>query len=43
MVKYIVGKYGDFMIKTVFLDLDDTILDFGKGERKALRHCFEMI
>ena len=31
------------MIKTVFLDLDDTILDFGKGERKALRHCFEMI
>ena len=24
------------MIRTVFLDLDDTILDFGRGERKAL-------
>lgn len=28
------------MIKTVFLDLDDTILDFQKGERSAIRKTF---
>ncbi len=28
------------MIKTVFLDLDDTILDFGKGERIAIKKTF---
>ena len=28
------------MIKTVFLDLDDTILDFQKGEGMALRKAF---
>ncbi len=28
------------MIKNVFLDLDDTILDFQKGERKAIRETF---
>ena len=31
------------MIKTVFLDLDDTILDFKKGERIALVRTFEKI
>ena len=31
------------MIKTVFLDLDDTILDFQKGERKAVRHTFSQM
>lgn len=29
------------MIRNVFLDLDDTILDFQKGERKAIRKTFE--
>ena len=29
------------MIKTIFLDLDDTILDFGRGERAALRNTFK--
>ncbi len=28
------------MIRTVFLDLDDTILDFQKGERVAIRETF---
>lgn len=28
------------MIKNIFLDLDDTILDFQKGERKALHKAF---
>ena len=28
------------MIRNVFLDLDDTILDFQKGERKALKKAF---
>ena len=28
------------MIKNVFLDLDDTILDFQRGERKAIHHAF---
>ena len=28
------------MIKNVFLDLDDTILDFQKGERVALIKAF---
>ena len=31
------------MIKTVFLDLDDTILDFQKGERLAIEKTLEMI
>ena len=31
------------MIKTVFLDLDDTILDFQKGERIAIRNTFLQI
>ncbi len=31
------------MIKNVFLDLDDTILDFQKGERKAIRKTFREI
>lgn len=31
------------MIKNVFLDLDDTILDFQKGERIALVHTFQKI
>ena len=31
------------MIKTVFLDLDDTILDFQRGERNAIRKTFEKI
>ena len=31
------------MIKTVFLDLDDTILDFQKGERIAIRRTFSEI
>ena len=31
------------MIKNVFLDLDDTILDFQKGERIAIKHTFEKI
>jgi len=31
------------MIKYVFLDLDDTILDFQKGERKAIRKTFSHI
>lgn len=31
------------MIKNVFLDLDDTILDFQKGERKALIKTFDQI
>ena len=29
------------MIRTIFLDLDDTILDFQKGERMALRKTFD--
>ena len=29
------------MIKNIFLDLDDTILDFQRGERIALCHAFE--
>ena len=29
------------MIKNVFLDLDDTILDFQKGERKAIGLTFK--
>ena len=31
------------MIKTVFLDLDDTILDFQRGERIAIRKTFSRI
>jgi 2-haloacid dehalogenase len=31
------------MIKTVFLDLDDTILDFQKGERRAIWQTFAEI
>ena len=31
------------MIKTVFLDLDDTILDFQKSERIAIRKTFEIM
>ena len=31
------------MIKTVFLDLDDTILDFQKGERASLRKTFDIM
>lgn len=31
------------MIKNVFLDLDDTILDFQKGERKAIKCTFEQM
>ena len=31
------------MIKFVFLDLDDTILDFQKGERAAIRRTFMQI
>ena len=31
------------MIKTVFLDLDDTILDFQKSERVAIRKTFEIM
>lgn len=31
------------MIKTVFLDLDDTILDFGAAEHKAIREAFQRI
>ena len=31
------------MIKTVFLDLDDTILDFGRGERVALIGAFDRL
>lgn len=31
------------MIKTVFLDLDDTILDFGRGERVALIGAFDKL
>lgn len=29
-------NYGAFMIKNIFLDLDDTLLDFHKGEREAI-------
>lgn len=31
------------MIKTVFLDLDDTVLDFGRGERHALIGAFKKL
>lgn len=31
------------MIKTVFLDLDDTILDFRRGERRAIAKTFTLI
>lgn len=31
------------MIRTVFLDLDDTILDFQKSERVAIRKTFEIL
>ena len=31
------------MIKTVFLDLDDTILDFGLAEHKAIRAAFSEV
>ena len=31
------------MIKNVFLDLDDTILDFQKSERVAIRKTFEIL
>lgn len=31
------------MIKTVFLDLDDTILDFGRGERIAVCRTFDKL
>ena len=31
------------MIKNVFLDLDDTILDFQRGERQAIKRTFEAI
>ena len=31
------------MIKNVFLDLDDTILDFQKGERKAIELTFKIM
>ena len=29
------------MIKNVLFDLDDTILDFGKAEKEALKYAFE--
>ena len=31
------------MIKYVFLDIDDTLLDFGKAEAAAIKKTFERI
>ena len=41
MVEYIGLEKGDFMIKFVFLDLDNTLLDFRLGEYVALKKALK--